>query len=320
MRCHIPCLKCGRTLFKIAGVGSIGWRALLPLWSAGKRLLQQEHFDLVYISTAHFPFICWGPSGTGNSECHTFWMFTILSTKRVRATQSGHGPASSTASASTGQTLGSKCRRGGTWISCCFPKLHRYSAPASRSKAATLVTPRTLGCDPVFSSTERDLCEAANGVTSEVQKNGAPYRIVYVGVGGPVMTRSFTLFSRALSRLRMRSGSLFEGIRIELFGTMLGWQPGEARCLADIAANVESAIWFGKSRADCLTGVLLNCFLRATVRLFSVSRTPGTCHQSCSVMHFLASRCSPHSIGKVPHSNVSEHSGSRACSLDRTGR
>jgi hypothetical protein len=35
----------------------------------------------------------------------------------------------------------------------------------------------------------------------------------------------------------MRSGSLYEGIRIELFGTTLGWQPGEARGLADIAAK-----------------------------------------------------------------------------------
>ena len=51
------------------------------------------------------------------------------------------------------------------------------------------------------------------------------------------MARSFTLFSRALSRLRMRSGSLCEGIRVELFGTTLGWQPGEARGLSDIAAK-----------------------------------------------------------------------------------
>ena len=47
-------------VFKIAGVGSIGWRALLPLRSAGKRLLRQKHFDLVYISTAHFPLFLLG--------------------------------------------------------------------------------------------------------------------------------------------------------------------------------------------------------------------------------------------------------------------
>src|ERR1700722_16287220 len=32
-------------LFRIVGVGNIGWRAMLPLWSAGKRLLQERHFD-----------------------------------------------------------------------------------------------------------------------------------------------------------------------------------------------------------------------------------------------------------------------------------
>src|ERR1035438_9705391 len=47
-------------LFRIAGIGSIGWRALLPLWSAGKRLLQQRHFDLVYLSTAQFPLFLLG--------------------------------------------------------------------------------------------------------------------------------------------------------------------------------------------------------------------------------------------------------------------
>jgi hypothetical protein len=35
----------------------------------------------------------------------------------------------------------------------------------------------------------------------------------------------------------MRSGNLCEGIRVELFGTMLGWQPSEARHLADIATK-----------------------------------------------------------------------------------
>ena len=51
------------------------------------------------------------------------------------------------------------------------------------------------------------------------------------------MAASFTLFSRALAGLRIRSGRLCEGLRVELFGTMLGWRPGEARTLADIAAK-----------------------------------------------------------------------------------
>ena len=47
-------------MFRIAGIGNIGWRALFPLWSAGKRLLGQKHFDLIYISTAQFPLFLLG--------------------------------------------------------------------------------------------------------------------------------------------------------------------------------------------------------------------------------------------------------------------
>jgi hypothetical protein len=88
-----------------------------------------------------------------------------------------------------------------------------------------------------FSALPGDLCEAAAGLTLHAERNGPPYRIVYVGVGGSVMAKSFTFFSRALAGLRMRSGRLCDGIRVELFGTQLGWRPGEARALADIATE-----------------------------------------------------------------------------------
>jgi hypothetical protein len=86
-------------LFRIARVGSIGWRALLPLWSAGKRLLQQRHFDLVYISTAHFPLYL-----LGSIWHRKFGVPYVLDIhdplyKRVRATQFGRSPVSNTASA-----------------------------------------------------------------------------------------------------------------------------------------------------------------------------------------------------------------------------
>src|ERR1035437_8264940 len=48
------------SLFRSAGIGNIGWRALLPLWLVGKRLLQQRHCDLIFISTAQFPMFLRG--------------------------------------------------------------------------------------------------------------------------------------------------------------------------------------------------------------------------------------------------------------------
>src|SRR6202035_3646868 len=55
---HVP--ERWRSLFKMAGIGTVGWRALVPLWFAGKRLLKQKHYDLIYISTAHFPLFLLG--------------------------------------------------------------------------------------------------------------------------------------------------------------------------------------------------------------------------------------------------------------------
>jgi len=224
-------------LFRIARVGSIGWRALLPLWSAGKRLLQQRHFDLVYISTAHFPLYLLGsiwhrkfgvpyvldihdPLYKEGSR-HPVWAQPRLK-HRVSNALAKHLEAHVT-----------KASQGLIAVSPNYIDTLRR-----RYEAIQPPWVRPGRCEAIpFSALPRDLCEAAAGLVPHPEGNGPPYRIVYVGVGGSVMARSFTLFSRALSRLRMRSGSLYEGIRIELFGTTLGWQPGEARGLADIAAK-----------------------------------------------------------------------------------
>lgn len=60
-------------------------------------------------------------------------------------------------------------------------------------------------------------------------------RLVYVGAGGPVMERSFALFCRALANLRQSEGPTIDRVRVELYGTMLGWNPGERRHLAEVA-------------------------------------------------------------------------------------
>jgi glycosyltransferase involved in cell wall biosynthesis len=224
-------------LFEIVGVGSIGWRALLPMWSAGQRLLQQKHFDLIYFSTAHFPLFLLGGIWQRRfgvpyvldlhdplykeSSRHPVWSQPRLK-HRVSNMLAKHLEAHV-----------AKAARGLIAVS------HTYIDTLRRRHEAKHPAWLLPGCCDVipFSALLGDLCEAAAGLPPEPERNGPPYRIVYVGVGGSVMARSFTLFSRALSRLRTRSGSLCEGIRVELFGTMLGWQPGEARDLADIAAK-----------------------------------------------------------------------------------
>jgi glycosyltransferase involved in cell wall biosynthesis len=225
------------TLFRIAGVGTIGWRALLPLWSAGTRLLQQRHFDLVYISTAHYPLYLLGsiwhrkfgvpyvldihdPLYKEGSR-HPVWAGPRLK-HRISNVLAKHLEAHVATSAQGLVAVSSN------YIDT-VRRRHEAKQPAWLSPGRWSAIP--------FSALPGDLCEAADGLAAETEREGPPYRIVYVGVGGPVMMRSFTLFTRALSQLRVRSAKLCEGIRIELYGTTLGWKPGEARSLADIAAK-----------------------------------------------------------------------------------
>lgn len=226
-----------RNLFRIGGVGTIGWRALLPLWIAGNRLLRQRHFDLIYISTAHFPLFLLGriwrrqfgipyvldlhdPLYKEDSR-HPVWAQPRLK-HRVSNAVSKHVEAHVATDA-----------QGLIAVSPDYIDTLRR-----RYKAKQPAWLRPGGWDPIpFSALPRDLIEAADGMASKAERRGPPYRVIYVGVGGPVMMRSFTLFSRALSHLRARASELCDRIRIELFGTMLGWRCGEKRHLADIAAT-----------------------------------------------------------------------------------
>jgi glycosyltransferase involved in cell wall biosynthesis len=232
-------------LFRIAGVGNIGWRALLPLWSAGKRLLQQRHFDLIYISTAQFPLFL-----LGRIWQRRFGVPYVLDLHDPLYKEGSRHPVwaqprlKHRVSNALAKHLEAHVAKAAQGLIAVSPNYIDTLRQRHEGKQPAWLRPGR--CDAIpFSALPRDLCEAAAGLASNPVRNGPPYRIVYVGVGGPVMARSFTLFSRALSRLRMRSCSLCEGIRVELFGTMLGWQPGEACSLADIAAKwgIGDLVW-----------------------------------------------------------------------------
>lgn len=224
-------------IFKIAGIGNIGWRALFPLWSAGKRLLRQKRFDLIYISTAQFPLFLLGRIWQRQFGVpYVLDLHDPLYKEGMRYpiwAQPRFKHRASNALAKHVEARVVRAAQGLIAVSSSYIDTLRQ-----RYEAKQPAWLRPGRCDAIpFSGLSRDLSEASGGLTSRSERNGPPYRIVYVGVGGPVMARSFTLFSRALSRLRMRLGPLCEGIRVELFGTTLGWKPGEARGLADIAAK-----------------------------------------------------------------------------------
>jgi len=224
-------------LFKIAGIGSIGWRALVPLRSALKRLLQQKHFDLIYISTAHFPLFL-----LGRMWQRQFGVPYVLDLHDPLYKEGARHPVwarprlKHRVSNALARYLEAHVAKTAQGLIAVSPNYIDTLCQRYQAKEPAWLRPGRCAAIP-FSALPRDFCETTAALSPRPEKNGPPYRIVYVGVGGSVMARSFTLFCRALSQLRMRSGSLCERIRVELFGTMLGWQPGEARGLADIAAK-----------------------------------------------------------------------------------
>jgi glycosyltransferase involved in cell wall biosynthesis len=229
---YVPEMAAG--LFRIAGVGNIGWRALLPVWSAGKRLLQEKHFDLIYISTAHFPLFLLG------RMWQRFGAPYVLDLHDPVYKEGLHHPvwAQPHLKHQVNYCLAKHLEeqvvtraRGLVAVS------HHYIDTVCRryeEKQLAWMHPGRCAHIP-FSARPQDLAEIGYTLPLNAGKSDPPYHIVYVGVGGLVMARSFSLFSRVLSTLRRRSPKLCEGISIDLFGTILGWKPGEARYLADIA-------------------------------------------------------------------------------------
>jgi len=232
---YVPELLPG--VFKIAGVGNIGWRALLSLRSAGRRLLRQKHFDLIYISTAHFPLFLLGRMWQRQFGVpYVFDLHDPLYKENLRHPVWARPHIKHRISNALAKYLEAHVAKTAQGLIAVSPSYIDTLCQRYQAKEPAWLRPGRCAAIP-FSALPRDHCEVAAGLAPHPERNGPPYRIVYIGVGGRVMARSFTLFSRALSQLRMRSGNLCEGIRVELFGTMLGWRPGEARSLADIAAK-----------------------------------------------------------------------------------
>jgi Glycosyltransferase Family 4 len=223
-----------RSAFKLARLNSIGWRAIVPMLRVGNKLLQDRKFDLVYISTAKFPLFLLGPAWQKRFGVPFVLDFHDPCYKEFSFSPSWAHP--------TPKHVLASC-------------LSKYIESRAASKAAGLVSvspayieilrrryskrnPRWLrpGRQSVipFAALPRDLQEAADGlrITSTAKD---PLKIVYVGVGGPVMLSSFEVLCRTLCHVRSKRPDLVNQVRIQLYGTMLGWRDGEPLHLANMA-------------------------------------------------------------------------------------
>jgi len=222
-------------LFRRIGLGNIGWRALLPMARRGLQLLASKRFDLVYISTAQLPLFLLGPlwrrltgvpyvldvhdPGYRDDAKRPSWLRSSLKYEM-------------------GRRLAKHIERRAVAHASAIVSVSPSYVDALRARHADTRAP-WLDADRAavipFAVRAEDLRDAAQRGPHCRAETRNPARIVYVGAGGPVMARSFTLLCRTLSRLRQDRPGLVKNLTIALSGTMLGWREGERCHLAEIA-------------------------------------------------------------------------------------
>jgi glycosyltransferase involved in cell wall biosynthesis len=230
---YVPPL--GPALWNLIRSSTIGWRALWPLNMAAKILFSRRCIDLVYISTTQFnlfllgwwwrirygwPYVLdiqdpiyreypgyYGGTGPGLKRIVNLWLH-----KHIEALTTGHASG---------------------LVSVSFKYIETFRGRYSHLRPEWLQQGRHVVIP--FAADERSLLEVKAKLGSRAPRRDALRRIVYVGVGGPVMRKSFATFCHAIRMLAGRQEIPNIPFRIELYGTMFGWREGDRNDLLEIA-------------------------------------------------------------------------------------
>jgi hypothetical protein len=219
-------------LFRLLGVGSIGLRALAPLYFAGRRLLATRRFDLVYFSTAQFPLFLLGPAWR-----RAFGIPYVLDL---------HDPiyaGTATAGTSLKHRLSRHFsrhieRRAAAAASGMIVVSLRYLEVMQafyKQFRPDWLKPGRSAAIP-FGVLPRDLDEARHGLERSLAASKTK-RIVYVGTGGPIMARSLKMLCRVLAQLRTRNPLLLQNAQVDLYGTASAIAAAASPYLANVAAE-----------------------------------------------------------------------------------
>jgi len=222
-------------LFRALGFGTIGWRAIVPMLLAGRKLLQKRRFDVVYISTTHFPLFLLGP--TWRHQCGVPFVLDFHDPcyREGAANPTWARPSlKHSISSLLAKQLESRATRTASGLVSVSPTYVEVLRRRYQKRKPDWLLERRHAVIP-FASLPYDLHETAQRIEPIIKAPTNPARIVYVGAGGQIMRRSFSLLCRALSKLRTRNPELVNAVRIELYGTMTGWRNGDPRYLGDLA-------------------------------------------------------------------------------------
>ena len=224
-----------RKFFAACGSQSPTLRTWMPMDWAGRRLLSKRCFDLVYFSTTTYTFFCLGPRWKGRVnipyvlDFHDPWVKTA-------------NPA-----AAPEDWKGRLARRAAKWMErvsvanaaglvavspqyvTTLRQRYEHTKPAWFAPGRNAVIP--------FGALESDLIEAAKNTGRLPREYSGEITIHYIGAGGPIMARSFTLICRILAKLRSKGNPQVNRVRIRLLGTTYNWKPGDKKFLEEIARD-----------------------------------------------------------------------------------
>jgi len=223
--------------FRLLTVRSIGWRALVPMAVQGLRLLRQQRFDVVYITTTQFslfllgPLWCWLAGTPYVLDLHD--PVYKEGTERYRTSKHRLKRIFSRVLAKVIETRTMKLASGVVSVSPHYLEELRRRYPPLRDMW------QTHGSDVVipFGARPEDLAETTRAFAHDGEVARPVLRIVYVGAGGTIMVRALRAICRALMLVKQADDALAARMRIELHGTMHGWREGDERLLWQTACQ-----------------------------------------------------------------------------------
>lgn len=219
-------------LLRAAGMKSMSWRALWPMYRRGCEVLGGKQFDLVYISTTQFNFFCLGALWKRKLgvpyvlDFHDPW---FRETSQYETTARNWKYHFSVRSARYMEWFALNGAGGLVAVSPAYLDQLRRRYPGFRS-----VQPEATAAIP-FGVADGDLTMARAISSSPALRPLATFEIVYAGAGRSIMAKSFRRICQGLARLKQREPDLVNDIRIRLLGTYAYWRPGEPTELQALA-------------------------------------------------------------------------------------
>jgi glycosyltransferase involved in cell wall biosynthesis len=223
-----------RSVLEALGSRTHVWRTLVPIWKRGDQLLLSKRFDIVYFSTTSFMYFILG----------AYWKKKY----KIPYVIDFHDPWVKEHHSQSGAILSQALERVAVWAErravvnadgLIAVSPHYVCNLQTRYKSANprWLVPRRHAVIP-FGALDHDFDEATNRMDGLSERHHGKIDICYVGAGGKIMARSFSLVCRALSLLRRQGNEAVSRLRVRLFGTTYNWQNGQIKILQSLAEEI----------------------------------------------------------------------------------